>query len=206
MSTTNRRPGGRSARVVRAVLRATIEELATEGWSGLQIDAVAARAGVHKTTVYRRWPTRGALVADAVTSMPFRSLGAGLPDTGTFRADLAALIDDLVAAWSIPRTRLVARALMAARDDPDVSKAVGRYLSTQMERIAAVVTRAQSRGEVPAAVDPEFIAELYVGTVFVHMVEFDRLPSPAWAAQLLDVICIAAQVIEAGRGARGQPG
>ena len=64
-SVGTRRPGGRSARVRSAVLAATLEVLVETGYDGMTVDAVAARAGVHKTTVYRRWPTKAALVAAA---------------------------------------------------------------------------------------------------------------------------------------------
>ena len=56
--TVGARTGGRSERVVRDVLRAAIEELSTNGYSALRVEDVAARAGVNKTTVYRRWPTK----------------------------------------------------------------------------------------------------------------------------------------------------
>ena len=63
------RVGGRSARVVSAVLRMTLEVLGQEGYAGLRVEDVAARAGVNKTTIYRRWPTRADLVVAALTSL-----------------------------------------------------------------------------------------------------------------------------------------
>src|SRR4030095_5129663 len=63
------RVGGRSARVVADVLRTTLEVLGQEGYAGLRIDDVALRAGVNKTTIYRRWPTRADLVIATLTAL-----------------------------------------------------------------------------------------------------------------------------------------
>src|SRR5688572_4964508 len=83
------RPGGRSARVRTAVLAATLELLVETGYDGLSVDAVAARACVHKTTVYRRWPTKAALVAAAATDRSEQLVP--VPDTGSLVGDLTAL-------------------------------------------------------------------------------------------------------------------
>src|SRR5580658_8453688 len=75
-----RRPGGRSARNRAAVLDAAVELLAEASYDDLSMENIAARAGVHKTTVYRRWPTKADLVADAIRA---RSQAVvPLPDTG----------------------------------------------------------------------------------------------------------------------------
>ena len=71
-SRTNRirpRLGGRSARVVESVLHTTLEVLGQQGYAQLRIEDIAARAGVNKTTIYRRWPTRSRLVMAALTSL-----------------------------------------------------------------------------------------------------------------------------------------
>src|SRR5690349_18554003 len=81
-----RRPGGRTARVREAVLDATLAELAGRGYAGLTVEGVAARSGVHKTTVYRRWGGVEGLIADALdrgSRLPWP-----VPDTGTVRGDL----------------------------------------------------------------------------------------------------------------------
>src|SRR5436309_15957251 len=90
-SNSKRRPGGRSARIRQAVLDAAFAELGEKGYGGLSIEAVAQRSGVAKTTVYRRWPTRDELVADALDSRSDRN--EPLPDTGPLRGDLKALCE-----------------------------------------------------------------------------------------------------------------
>src|SRR5687767_15007682 len=94
------RPGGRSARVREAVLSATTAVLAEDGYERLSIETVAVRAGVHKTTVYRRWPTRAQLVVDALQERSERNVP--VPDTGTFAGDLDALARSVVANIGSP--------------------------------------------------------------------------------------------------------
>ena len=86
------RPPGRprSAEADRAILRAAVDLLADEGYGGVTMEGVAARAGVGKATVYRRWPCKSALVVDAVTAC--RERGVQPPDTGSARQDLLVFV------------------------------------------------------------------------------------------------------------------
>ena len=86
-----RRPGGRSARVRAAVLRATLDELAAVGYGNLSFESVAHRAGVHKTTLYRHWPGREALVREALLARS--EVTVPIPDTGSLGADLIAFAE-----------------------------------------------------------------------------------------------------------------
>jgi AcrR family transcriptional regulator len=174
------------------VLRATLEVLADEGWQGLQIDAVAERAGVHKTTIYRRWQTRGALVAAALAATPFRSHGATSPDTGTVRGDLAALADDMEDVLSVPRTRRIIRSLLAAASDPEVGAANAAFYTVRLDIAAQVIRRGIERGEIPADTDVELIATLFVGAVRLHVVERGIDPPHSWFAELVEAIMRAA--------------
>src|SRR6266487_2194893 len=83
--TLGTRPGGRSRRVVDEILRATAEELSTSGYAGLRIEDVAARSGVNKTTIYRRWPRKSDLVSAALLHL---WADEAPPDTGSLREDL----------------------------------------------------------------------------------------------------------------------
>src|SRR5436309_11083116 len=109
---SNARGGAaRGAAVIEAVIQATFEELVRVGYGGLSIEEVAARAGVNKTTVYRRWPTKGELVTAALVSLP-PQFGT-LPNTGSFRGDLtesihlAARVFRTVAGRALVRLALV---------------------------------------------------------------------------------------------------
>src|SRR6187455_1103921 len=84
------RTGGRSARVVSEVLSATLEAFAEQGYAGLSVEAVALRAGVNKTTIYRRWPTKADLVGAALVSL--RDDDPEPPNTGSLRDDLLQVL------------------------------------------------------------------------------------------------------------------
>src|SRR5579863_7338677 len=84
-----RRPGGRSARVRARVLEATLDELVESGYAGMTVQGVAARAGVNKTSLYRRWGSKGGLLADALLSSSSDLTDPA--DTGNLRQDLLVL-------------------------------------------------------------------------------------------------------------------
>jgi AcrR family transcriptional regulator len=200
MSRGSARSGGRSKRVVDAVLRATIDQLAVDGWADLRIEAVAARAGVHKTTIYRRWPTRGTLVAAALAATPFRALRMSVPDTGSLAGDITALIEDFATVWIEPRTRAVAKTLAAARDDPEVAEAWSTFWRAQIDQVTAVVRQAMARGEAGPDADPDLVAEVYLGTVYLHVLELEREITQPWISRL------AAAVVAASQASLPQPG
>ena len=113
------RRGGRSARIREAVLAAARAQLAESGYSGLSPGAVAARAGVDRATIYRRWPTRARLAADAV--MDLAQDAVRVPNTGDPTSDLrtfAVQIADLITAPNA--IRLVAALAAARAEDPEL--------------------------------------------------------------------------------------
>ena len=108
------RPGGRSARIREAVLNAAFAELGEKGYDGFSMEAVARRSGVHKTTVYRRWPTRDALVVDALDSRAHRH--SPISRTGSLRADLRLFAEDVFAKLSSPHGKAMLKSLVSAVD------------------------------------------------------------------------------------------
>src|ERR1700738_2851952 len=93
MTGTTQRPGGRSARVRREVLAATLDLLLEEGLDATTIPAIAQRSGVHHTSIYRRWKDRTALIREAALSAV--DAAAPVPDTGNLRSDLIAGLDEV---------------------------------------------------------------------------------------------------------------
>jgi AcrR family transcriptional regulator len=162
------RHGGRSARVRAAVLEATSAVLAEDGYEGLTIETVAGRAGVHKTTVYRRWPTRAQLVADALRERAEQNVP--VPDTGTFAGDLEALAISVVrnigSRAGTATTRTMVAAGLAA---PDVADVGAEFWSDRLARTGVIVERAIARGEVPAGTDPHLVIETLIGPLYVRL-------------------------------------
>jgi AcrR family transcriptional regulator len=158
------RVGGRSERVVREVLHATSEELSRVGYARLRVEDVAAAAGVNKTTIYRRWPTK----ADLVGAM-LRTLKGPLqdaPDLGSVRLDLMALAHESVERASTCEGRTLHRMITLEIDHPEVA-ALARALRTDyLAPWVFVVERAMTRGELPIESDGQLIVEMVMGPVF----------------------------------------
>ncbi|MEU8801862.1 TetR/AcrR family transcriptional regulator [Spirillospora sp. NPDC048819] len=162
------RPGGRTARVRDAVREATLAELAEHGYPGLTVDGVAARSGVHKTTVYRRWGNAEGLVADAL------ELAAGepwpVPDTGTLAGDLRAIARLVLTGFTDPGQGPVARAfVLAAAQSTGAARALHAFFARRHEQSAAVVERAIGRGEAPAGTDAADVVRVAVAPLYYRL-------------------------------------
>lgn len=172
---THTRPGGRSARVRAAVHRA-VEELLGEGSSdALTIPVVAARAGVHPTTVYRRWGSVAELLASVAASR--FSGDIVVPDTGSLRGDLEAWMVDVATDLADPDTLAVIRAAIGAGEQAGCACVADRHA-----QLAAIL----ERGGGPA--DVERAADLLLGPLYYRAV-FTGSPVDAdWARGLVAVL------------------
>ncbi|MET8148395.1 TetR-like C-terminal domain-containing protein [Actinoplanes sp. NPDC049668] len=150
------RPGGafgpardetRNARIIEAVLDLIVES----GYADLTMGAVAARAGVAKATVYRRWATREDLVADALESIMLPDVPTEVTAAGTLREDLVATLTHSSACLH-PRERRFSAVLAAATaSHPKIADTLReRYIAGQREGIVSCLRRAQERGELTA--------------------------------------------------------
>ncbi|WP_256105546.1 TetR/AcrR family transcriptional regulator [Streptomyces sp. ODS05-4] len=147
------RPGGRTARVRTAVLRAAGDVLAERGFAHLDLADVARRADVGKTTVYRRWGTATGLVADLLLDMAQQSVPRA--DTGSLLGDLTANARLVQRTLADPRQGALFKAVItAATCDPKAADALHRFYAVRVEEWAGCVRRAAARGEVPESTDP----------------------------------------------------
>ncbi|MEN8653640.1 TetR/AcrR family transcriptional regulator [Streptomyces sp. 21So2-11] len=146
------RPGGRTAKVRAAVLDATQDALVEQGFHGLNMDRVAAGAGVGKTTVYRRWGSSVGLIADLLRDMAEQSLPAA--DTGSLEGDLLTNARLVRQTLTDPRMGAVFQAVIAAAAcDAQCATALNGFYATRIREWAPCVERAVERGEVPAGTD-----------------------------------------------------
>jgi AcrR family transcriptional regulator len=162
------RPGGRSARVREAVLQATLDTLVSDGYAAVTVTSVADAAGVHSSTVYRRWGGRAQLIADAVRQMSESAVPT--PDTGTLAGDLTVLIRQVVQLLTNPPTLAVVRSLAAVPPDLDDEFAATRtrFWQARFDSGAAIVERAVSRGELPGGVEATQVFEMLVGPPYLR--------------------------------------
>ncbi|MEU2434259.1 TetR/AcrR family transcriptional regulator [Streptomyces sp. NPDC007861] len=144
----------RSAEADAAILEATRAALVELGWSKLTLGDVAARAGVAKTTLYRRWAGKSELVVDAVAVL-FDELE--LPDRGSLAADIEGVVLQFAALLERPeaRTALMAVVAESTRDEPLRERIRVSIVDRQKRLVLEGRARAQDRGELPAEPDPE---------------------------------------------------
>ncbi|WP_354639292.1 TetR/AcrR family transcriptional regulator [Kitasatospora camelliae] len=160
------RPVGRGEKVRAAVLAAVLRELVETGYAALTVDQVAQRAGVHKTTVYRRWKDRDTLVVDALTDHIAADIP--IPDTGSVAEDLELLARGLVGWLGSPVGRAVVTTMLSdAVRVPEIADARRRIFHDRTLRAAPVVARAIERGELPPGTDAtELIKDLVAPIYF----------------------------------------
>jgi AcrR family transcriptional regulator len=159
----------RSERARAEVLEATADLVAGVGVDRVTIDEVAARSGVAKTTIYRHWPSKQALVVDAVRSVCFPE--ATTPNTGDLRADLVACFEGMVRAGLSGRTgQMLPSLLDCAHRDPALDLLVRDYLRERSGPTRTVLELAQLRGELPADLDLDLAVTLVVGPLIYRKV------------------------------------
>lgn len=150
------------------MLGATAELLAERGYDGTSIEDVAARAGVHKTTVYRRWPTKPELVFDAARQHSAEAVP--VPDTGTLLDDLRALARSVVANIGPDGGARRSRSLVAAAaSSDDVGVAMQAFWADRLAASRPIIERAIERGELPTDADPNLIIEALIGPLWVRL-------------------------------------
>jgi AcrR family transcriptional regulator len=163
------RTGGRSARVREAVLSAVLQELNVNGYAALSVEAVASRAGVNKTTIYRRWPTLDDLLVDALTTWSEDAIPGS--DTGSIETDLLALGRTLADQLNGGVGRQIAAVVLTAGlRSPQLREATRRYFDQQAVRATPVVTQAIERGELPANTDTNTLLTTFRAPLFYRMV------------------------------------
>ncbi len=142
-----RNPRRRGEELERAILAATLEELAEVGYAGLTMERVAARARTGKATLYRRWPGRAELVVDACAA--HRLSDADLPDTGALRTDVITALRRLSARLAASHGDILRGLLTEVMHDPEFARLVRERVHTAGPgAIQAVLWRAVARGEI----------------------------------------------------------
>jgi AcrR family transcriptional regulator len=174
------RPGGRSARVRAAVHTAVTELLSEDTGEVLTIPLIAARAGVHATTLYRRWGSVADLLADVARSKFGGANGEFVvPDTGTLREDLRQWAADVAVDLADPDVLLLMRATIGAGEQ-------GGCLcrGDRIGQLAAIIQRGSERGEEHPSVEhaeDALLAPLYYRAIFT-----ETPSTPEWARSLVD--------------------
>ncbi len=169
-------------------MEAAAEVLAERGLAGMSIEEVAARAGVGKTTIYRRWTSRGTLALDAFLA-EFQGQQP-LPDTGSLHDDLLAALR----AWirSVTGTSagpILASLIAEAQRDPGLAASWrGRVVGRLRDQHKIMLDRAVARGEIAAGTDYDVVLDLMFGAAYHRLLQGHQPLTDRFARQVVDYV------------------
>lgn len=150
-----------------AILQATLDVFAEEGYAGVNIDRVAARAGVGKATIYRRYSSKAELVVEAVRCGAH--VDDRLPDTGDLRADLTSMMQPLIDRLRGDDAQLLTTFALERLHDPELNEQFDRLvIGKKREHLRHLVSSAIERGDIPRDVDVDLIAEALPALIWHH--------------------------------------
>ena len=187
-----RAPGRpRSEQAHSAILRSTLRLLGQNGFSELTIESVAAHAGVGKATVYRWWPNKAALIADAFASSTTRKLH--FPDTGSVRTDMSQQMRQVIKIFSSRRGRIVSAILGGGQSDRDLIAAFReRFLWPRRREAYATLQRGILRGELRKDVDMDLLLDSLYGPIYMRfLIRHDKL-TPDFVDSLCELVLAGA--------------
>jgi AcrR family transcriptional regulator len=191
---TRRPPAGAAVLrddITTAIRAAVMQELADNGYGRLSIEAVARRAGVGKTAVYRRWSNKLEMVLEIVSAVAARQVA--LPDTGSLRGDLDILLR--VVAHALQHrlaSQIIPDLLAEAARTPKIAETLHRTLRAYQHELGThLVGRAVARGELPAATDPEAAVDLFLGPIYWRLAVTRQPVDETYLAGLTETIVAA---------------
>jgi AcrR family transcriptional regulator len=179
------RPRSEQARL--AILRSTLKLLGENGFSELTIEAVAAHASVGKATVYRWWPNKAALIADAFASSTRRRLH--FPDTGSVQTDMSQQMRQVIKIFRSRRGRIVSAILGGGQSDRDLIAAFReRFLWPRRREAYATLRRGILRGELRKDVDLDLLLDSLYGPIYMRfLIRHDKL-TPDFVDRLCELV------------------
>ena len=151
----------------RRILDAALELLASGGYAGFRLDELAKRAGVAKTTILRRWPSKAAVAAAAVEQLALQT--TDVPATGTLRGDLHALLTSAVTVFTNGHGDFVPRLIRESGHHPEIADLLQTVIHTRRLAYRRVLNRAIARHELDPGIDQEIIIDLLVGPMWTRL-------------------------------------
>ena len=175
--------------VTAALKKALFEELAEVGYGRLSIEAVARRAGVGKTAVYRRWPSKEDMVVAAVSEIAWQQVD--MPDTGSLRSYILAFLSELRQALTHPLVSSIILDLFAeVHRNPSLAKRlISSVRDPRRQRAAKLVEHGIARGDLPADIDASLALDLVAGPLYWRLT---AVYEPVTDAQL-DILATAVE-------------
>jgi AcrR family transcriptional regulator len=168
------------------ILDAALAMLAETGYAALRLNELARRAGVAKTTVLRRWPSKAAVTAAAVERLALHTVD--VPEANTLRDDLHALINNAVTVFSHGEGRFVPRLIRESGQHPEIAGLLQTVIHTRRMGYRRAIGRAIARGELDPEIDQELLIDLLIGPVWARLlITGDPLP-PSIVDDIVDTV------------------
>lgn len=166
------------------ILEAVLAELGAVGYGALTIEAVAARAGVGKSTIYRHWSGKLSLVEDAFRTLKAQAL---IPETGTLRERVIGFLEQLAGLVEESTYSACMPALIdAAERDPQVREFHCRFSSERRAVLVDLLRDATEKGDLPAHTNPELLADALVGPIVMRRLMMYDTFDPKLVPELVD--------------------
>ena len=137
------------------------------GYAGLRLDALAARAGVAKTTILRRWPSKAAIAAAAVERLALQTID--VPQSGTLRGDLHALLTSAVTVFTDGQGGFVPRLIRESGHHPEIANLIDTVIHTRRLAYRRVLGHAIARHELDPDVDQDLLIDLLIGPIWTRL-------------------------------------
>ncbi|MEV4313243.1 TetR/AcrR family transcriptional regulator [Actinocrispum sp. NPDC049592] len=180
------RTEGRGPRQAAAIFQATLDLLMQHGYDGLTIEGVAARSKVNKTTIYRWYPSKDALLAAAMIDREV--LEKNTEDTGSLRGDLIAVTHQVIRMLTAVPSGKVATAALGGLERPGLAGLVRMFCAERMESEKPIFDRARQRGELTADVDPAMVIDLLAGAVWYRVLIRQTALESGFAEAIVDTV------------------
>lgn len=190
---STRSPGRpRSEPARRAILAAGARLVEAEGYAALTMQGIARSAGVSKQTVYRWWPSKAAVVLEALNDAA--QAAAPAPNAGSLETDLRSLLRRTVAGITVRNTRMLAALMAEAQLDEDFADAFrSGFLARRRGLLREILERARARGEIGESVETEFLAELVFGAIWYRILGHHAPLNRRFADQLTESVMTLAR-------------
>jgi AcrR family transcriptional regulator len=179
------------------ILRATFELLGEVGYEALRLDAVATRARTSKATLYRHWPGKPQLVADAVRTC--KQWQQDVPDTGSLRDDLITLVRGMADHMTGEDGPILAGLVMAMRGDPDLAEEMRAVAATKDDLGSAICARAVDRGQLDCGCKAGLIEEIVPALLFMQSFGRGGPLDDAYVAHVVDDILLPLLTLSGAR-------
>jgi AcrR family transcriptional regulator len=188
----------RSVESRRAIIQSAMHILQNDGYAALNIEAIAAKAGVSKQTIYRWWPSAAFIVLEALTA-DMQAQDAVAPDMGSLKGDLLELVRPTVRALAARRGPVFKALIAEAQADAKFAEAFrSSLMAAHREIVRAIVGRAQLRGEAAFDTDVELAADLIYGPILYRLLNAHALLDETFAYNLVDAAVESLRVRETG--------